>query len=456
MRVTAFYNEIDPYAAQWLRNLIVAGYIADGIVDERDIRDIRPDELSGFTQLHFFAGVGIWSLALRLAGIPDDTPIVTGSCPCQPFSSAGRRAGVADERHLWPAFFHFIDHLRPPVVMGEQVAGSDGLAWLDLVSDDLEGAGYTVRAADTCAAGIGAPHIRQRLYWMANAASERRSGIDILLRSDARGRLEGHSPEAAWCSEAGRMADAGRWQLECQRPELASSARAREGQGEEWQRVRHDSRHGGAAIDQWSDHEWIACTDGKFRPVEPGLSTLVDGNTICLANVLSSCRVAADRITKYASTSKENPREVLRMVRDHLYPKEGREEQSVGVREELYAPAVLFDFMLDQATACNRATDRNGLKKASKKTVAGAMRIMRMDRGFMYSPRQRQPIRQQHREPPNTLHELSLLLAHDTQAFGEAVLAAHASINRVNMLKGYGNAIVPQQAAQMIRMLAQP
>ena len=88
--MAAYYNEIDPYAAQWLRNLIEAGQIAPGYVDERDIRDVSPSDLIGFTQHHFFAGVGVWSYALRLAGWPDDEPVMTGSPPCQPFSSAGR------------------------------------------------------------------------------------------------------------------------------------------------------------------------------------------------------------------------------------------------------------------------------------------------------------------------------------------------------------------------------
>ena len=167
--MSAYYNEIDPFAAQWLRNLIAAGRIAPGDVDERDIREVQADDIKGCTQAHFFAGIGGWSLALRLAGWADDRPVWTGSCPCQPFSAAGKRGGVGDDRHLWPAFFGLISAVRPDVVMGEQVASKDGLAWLDLVHADLEGAGYAVRAADLCAAGVGAPHIRQRLWFVADA-----------------------------------------------------------------------------------------------------------------------------------------------------------------------------------------------------------------------------------------------------------------------------------------------
>ena len=170
--MVAYYNEIDPFAAAWLRELIRCGHIAFGDVDDRSIEDVDPKDLSGYTQCHFFAGIGVWSYALRQAGWPDDRPVWTGSCPCQPFSVAGRKRGTTDARHLWPAFFRLIAECRPNVCFGEQVASCDGLSWFDLVSTDLEGAGYACGAVDTCAAGFGAPHIRQRLYWVAHAAGE--------------------------------------------------------------------------------------------------------------------------------------------------------------------------------------------------------------------------------------------------------------------------------------------
>ena len=164
--MAAYYNEYDQKAAAWLRELIKQGHIADGVVDERSIEDVTPSDLNGFTQCHFFAGIGVWSYALRRAGWADDRPVWTGSCPCQPFSAAGKGAGFADERHLWPAFYHLISQCRPDIVLGEQVASKDGLDWLDLVQSDLEATGYATGAVDLCAAGVGAPHIRQRLWWV--------------------------------------------------------------------------------------------------------------------------------------------------------------------------------------------------------------------------------------------------------------------------------------------------
>lgn len=100
-----YYNEFDPFAAAWLRELIKKGLIPDGEVDERSIIDVNGKDLKGFTQCHFFAGIGGWSYALELAGWSTDRPVWTGSPPCQPFSVAGKGKAQDDERHLWPHFF---------------------------------------------------------------------------------------------------------------------------------------------------------------------------------------------------------------------------------------------------------------------------------------------------------------------------------------------------------------
>jgi len=164
-----YYNEYDKKTAAWLRELIKQRLIPHGVVDERSITDVRSSDLAGYTQCHFFAGIGGWSLALQLAGWPSDRPVWTGSCPCQPFSTAGKGLAQADERHLWPAFFNLIKECRPKHVFGEQVASAIGKGWLDGISADLGEEGYTCGSAVLGAHSVGSPHIRQRLYWVADA-----------------------------------------------------------------------------------------------------------------------------------------------------------------------------------------------------------------------------------------------------------------------------------------------
>jgi DNA (cytosine-5)-methyltransferase 1 len=173
-----YYNDFDKKACAWLRELIKAGLIPDGVVDERSITDVTADDLRGFTQCHFFAGIGGWAVALQIAGWPEDKPVWTGSCPCQPFSTAGKGNGKSDERHLWPAFARLIAECRPPVVFGEQVESAIKHGWIDDLQADMEREDYAVGFAVLGAHSVGAPHIRQRLYWVADSNSKQTVATD--------------------------------------------------------------------------------------------------------------------------------------------------------------------------------------------------------------------------------------------------------------------------------------
>lgn len=179
----AYYNEIDSFAAAWLRELIRAGLIMDGEVDERDIRDVEASDLAGFTRCHFFAGIAGWDYALQLAGWPDDRPVWTGSCPCTPYSEANMYERRDDQRELWGEFERLIAAEAPDVVFGEQSASKDGYGWLDGVCADLEGHGYTCWSAHLSAASLGAPHARHRLFWLGHsdrAGLEGHSGDEVV------------------------------------------------------------------------------------------------------------------------------------------------------------------------------------------------------------------------------------------------------------------------------------
>lgn len=168
----AFYNEFNDYAADWLENLIENGLIAEGVVNRRSIAELEPDDVQGYTQCHFFAGIGGWSLAARMAGWDDSRPIWTGSAPCQPFSAAGKGKGTDDPRHLWPHFHRLIDAIRPPCIVGEQVAGQAGYDWLDRVGADLETSAFEWREVDIPSCAVDSPQQRQRLYWIAVAMAQ--------------------------------------------------------------------------------------------------------------------------------------------------------------------------------------------------------------------------------------------------------------------------------------------
>lgn len=288
----AYYNENDPTAAAWLRELIKAGQIADGFVDERSIKEVKPNDIEGYTQAHFFAGIGGWSLALRLAGVPDDFPVWTGSCPCQPFSAAGKRKGQKDSRHLWPWFRHLIFRCRPSVTFGEQVASADGRVWLGGVRANLEALGYVVGAADLCSAGVGSPNIRQRLWWMANSGrhasrdNDSRKGFGACAEPPKR---RGETIcESAGRSGFGGLADSngnGCHQAgECE-PASGNDGAVRNGRAcrmgnSERDGLRSGGRPAADIADQpgfWSLFDILPCRDGKTRRVEPGTFPLVDG-----------------------------------------------------------------------------------------------------------------------------------------------------------------------------------
>jgi DNA (cytosine-5)-methyltransferase 1 len=304
-----YYNDFDKKACAWLRELIKAGLIPDGVVDERSITDVTADDLCGFTQCHFFAGIGGWSRALQIAGWGEDRPVWTGSCPCQPFSTAGKQAGKSDERHLWPAFAKLIAECKPPVVFGEQVEGAIKHGWIDDLQADLEREDYAVGFAVLGAHSLGAPHIRQRLYWVANAdgagwegrlfgredtereIQHQRAECNCSAFRLANAELHGHPAAENRGSIRKKQEEGGLLQSEgaCDADRLANT----DGNGlQPWKGNNSTTGHGdtiaaascndrqGSTCQTdsiWATTDWLFCRDGKWRPVESGTFPLADG-----------------------------------------------------------------------------------------------------------------------------------------------------------------------------------
>jgi DNA (cytosine-5)-methyltransferase 1 len=327
-----YYNDNDPGVCDWLENLIAAGRLPDGVVDRRSILEVTPADLAPFTQCHFFAGIGGWPLALQLAGIPETARLWTGSPPCQPFSAAGQRKGQDDARHLAPHFAELVSTCRPPLLFGEQVASSDvfgkvaggarggardkpAWAWIDDLSDRLEAAHYAVGASDIPAAGVGAPHIRQRTFfgavalWVDNSAGARhepaREGAEGEARDETRMRGPERGCGAIGLADAERARPQGRGGAERGGIKASGQAPTR-GAGiglanaERRRRevaLQHDGSGNAPDVfgeageprsvgfsarprpldDPWRDADWLFCRDGKWRPVEPGTFPLAHG-----------------------------------------------------------------------------------------------------------------------------------------------------------------------------------
>ncbi|MDB2552472.1 DNA cytosine methyltransferase [Paracoccus sp. (in: a-proteobacteria)] len=295
--MAVYYNDADPAACAWLRELIAAKLLPDGEVDGRSILDVEPTDLRGFTQCHFFAGIGGWPYALRLAGVAEDLSVWTGSPPCQPFSQAGQRKGQDDDRHLAPAFLRLVAACRPELVFGEQVAsaavlgpvggaagttteGATGWAWFDALAADLEAASYAVAAADLPAAGIGAPHIRQRLFFGAVALEP--GGLGDSLGTGSQGWIgmpggaDQRAPRSAGLAGGLADGDGGLARDGC--VQRGGQHRCEPQDGEAGGLVEGTDPAGTNATDGvWRDPDWLLCRDGRWRPVEPRTFPLADG-----------------------------------------------------------------------------------------------------------------------------------------------------------------------------------
>lgn len=515
-----YYNEFDPFSAAWLRLLIKNRHIPNGYVDERDIRDVKPSDLKGYAQCHFFAGVGGWSKALDLAGWPRDRPVWTGSCPCPPFSSAGKgqtcpdcgskrnlphpsKTGFficldcgcnrhADERHLWPEFSRLIRECAPPTVFGEQVASKDGRTWLDVVQADLQNSRYATVGADICAAGVGAPQIRQRLWFgaqrLVNGLQSGLEGhawhVEDFTKPERNDKVSGRPVASPGASNGLANANRGKcngWsEITGRNHGFGHDARRAEGHSidaahrvtdrldttphrhEGRERITTQERHGPCrnaipAMRQpaasptngfWRDADWLYGRDEQWRPVESASQRMANGVSL----VLGHLRPEDEREIVDATESNGTRAEILQALRNGNAPE--AIWQSVGRCVSFQAATILLAVLCEQSWKLGQV----GNGGAQSRPPNGETYVQSLRAISTYDARTPQrwyPDKQRSEELRNIVSELS----QNSPSFRELVtiLNDHGpsplsikSPARVGRLRGYGNAIVPQVAAEFI------
>jgi DNA (cytosine-5)-methyltransferase 1 len=125
--------------------------------------------------------------------------ILTGGFPCQPYSSAGKRLGKEDERHLWPSMLRAIREIQPRWIVGENVLGLvnwNGGMVFEEVQADLEAEGYEVQPYVLPAAAVGAPHRRDRVWFVAYAISSGKRANEFRCIRSKNGEIEGERTQA--------------------------------------------------------------------------------------------------------------------------------------------------------------------------------------------------------------------------------------------------------------------
>jgi len=125
------------------------------------------------------------------AAFRDRVDILTGGYPCQPFSSAGKRAGKEDPRHLWPWIADGVRLLRPRFCFFENVEGHISLGLSDVI-EDLAGMGYRTTWGIFSASEVGAPHQRKRVFILAYDSSKGSQGREWLREAGAQRTSSGH------------------------------------------------------------------------------------------------------------------------------------------------------------------------------------------------------------------------------------------------------------------------
>ncbi len=387
-----------------------------------------------------------------------DIDIITGGFPCQPYSAAGNRKGTADERHLWPEMLRAIREVEPSYVVGENVRGlvnwNDGLVFDEIIAD-LEALGYEVQPFLLPAVAVGAPHRRDRIWFVAYATSGgRKAGAEQPRQACNNGGLDnirlgnyGRSEQAGLCGIQGSSPDTQRssseGQCQCgQGQRQPGGCNSGDAANTSHQRLQGCKVNGSTGSVRAQRNEQPArCvppTWQNFPTVSPVRSNYDGVSEAMVRNIKSEI---------YGQISEKYTDKDLQEVWSILQQKEVQEQ--IGRLYKIHEPRVLLQTVQLCATP---NSEQGGGSAFSEKTSEDILRRMRKHGGLANTPQGRELEKQFKEQFGDTLpylsHEIALVTMEAQRASKKFI-----SWHRNESIKAYGNAIVPQVALQIFKAI---
>jgi DNA (cytosine-5)-methyltransferase 1 len=229
----------------------------------------------------------------NVKGKEGEADVICGGFPCQPFSVAGKQKGTSDDRHLWPEMFRLIREIKPKFVIGENVKNiiniQDGVVF-ETVCTDLESEGYEVQSFNIPAAGVGAPHRRERVWIVAYAerngqlASKEREGIKETISKKQKGSNHSFDTERASYISTTKTNVANTKSIESYVGEHGKHQEERSGQGEIRGENSHDANTYSKRLERFrTEHELRNSEKEKqtsgnsWWSVEPNVGRVANG-----------------------------------------------------------------------------------------------------------------------------------------------------------------------------------
>ena len=352
--------------------------------------------------------------------------LICGGYPCQPFSTAGKRRGAEDDRHLWPEMFRIIKECRPAWILCENVAGHVNLG-LDDVLSDLESEGYACQPFIIPALAVDAKHRRDRVWIVANA-SIRRCDRSASGKVQQPRRAEAiRTSETLADAQSQRFRETGADSKQLKKRIARSSALPNT---ESSRRSKGDQNTGRRRERKTAQKKWSGLTDLRWWPPEPDVGRVAYGVSAWLDGF-----VTRD--------------EALRILQ-HTHDPAALEEWQSG--RNISKAEVLQQSLLRIVAGSTEPHTLEGCVEEASTTKIQSRQVQSLSRDdeIAEAPqgqRSFEQLKREHRDPlPNLSHqgthdgfELGCLWSQ-----GQIPRVARNVENRVSRLRALGNAVVPQ------------